>query len=46
MQCVDVIDPLKTLHVTMGGTEPFVQSAVRLAADLVQIDLQVFLTVY
>ena len=36
MKCVNVSEPMKKLHVEMGGTEHFSQSAV--AADLVQIE--------
>ena len=36
MKCADIAEPMKQLHAEMGGSEPFVQSAV--AADLVQIE--------
>jgi len=36
MKCVDVRNPLETLHREMGGTETFSESAV--AADLAEIE--------
>ena len=36
MNCIDIAEPMKELHAEMGGSEPFLQSAV--AADLVQIE--------
>ena len=36
MKCADIAGPMKQLHAEMGGSKPFVQSAV--AADLVQIE--------
>lgn len=36
MKCADVAEPMQELHAKMGGSEPFLQSAV--AADLVQIE--------
>ena len=36
MCCIDIAEPMKELHAEMGGSEPFLQSAV--AADLVQIE--------
>ena len=35
MECTDIAETTKELHAEMGGSEPFLQSAV--AADLVQI---------
>ena len=36
MKCTDIAETMKELHAEMGGSEPFLQSAV--AADLVQIE--------
>lgn len=35
MKCVDVLEPMKKLHATMGGTEAFSESAV--STDLADI---------